>query len=136
MKKIITIPLFIMVLSGVLYSAINKNVETAGTTGARTITSADTLTSKIYELDDSEYIVLNTNLTGVTGGNDYVFQAIQGYIQGSWVTIATDSAGSGLDSYVFRNGTTVTIPAKQIRILTYPTVSSATLTLYQNITGR
>jgi len=136
MKKIITIPLFIMVLSGVLYSAINKNVETAGTTGARTITSTDTLTSKIYELDDSEYIVLNSNLSGVTGGNDYVIQDVQGYIQGSWVTIATDSIGSGLDSYVFRNGTTVTIPTKQVRIKSYPTVSSATLTLYQNITGR
>lgn len=136
MKKIISIPLFILVLSGVLYAKYNKSVETAGTTGARTITAGDTLTSKVYELDDSEYIAINTNLTGVTGGNDYIFQAIQGLVQGSWVTIATDSAGSGFDSYVLRNGTTVTIPTSTIRIQTYPTVSSATLTLSQTIQGK
>jgi hypothetical protein len=56
MKKLISIPLFILVLSGVLYAKYNKAIETAGTTGARTITAGDTLTSKVYELDDSEYI--------------------------------------------------------------------------------
>lgn len=133
--KSFKITLFIMLIAGVLYGAFNRNIETQGTTGARVITTGDTLTSKIYNLDDSEYIVLTTNLIGVTGDNDFVFTAVQGLVQNSWVTIATDSAGSGYTSYEFRNATTVTIPVKQVRLLTYPTVSAATLTLHQTLNG-
>lgn len=137
MKKIVMPILFVSLFSAVLFAVTNDITyytdTNYGTKVSDAFTASDTVYSKPIFLDNLEEAFLVSN---ITGGAGYVHNDVQAQINGTWVTVATDSAGLGYSSYTMRNNGTFTIPTNTIRLQTRVTRSSGTVTVNQQISGK
>lgn len=137
--KLFKTALFVSLISAVvLYAAITETIVYKTAAGAKASTSysaADTVYSQTIKLGDNQEVILTTNLVGTANAGNYINNDVQGLINGSWVTIATDSAGIGYSSYVLRTDGTITIPTNTIRLQTRRYRASGTITSNQEING-
>lgn len=137
--KLFKTALFVSLISAVvLYAAITETIVYKTAAGAKATTSysaTDTVYSQTIKLGDNEEVILTTNLVGTANAGNYINNDVQGLINGSWVTIATDSAGIGYSSYVLRTDGTITIPTNIIRLQTRRYGASGTITANQEING-
>lgn len=125
---------------GAVAYGLSKNLEYYSNAGMTTKTSVsysatDTVYSQPIQLGDAQEVILSTNLSGTANAGNYIMNDIQANIGGTWVTVATDSAGVGYSSYTMRTDGTITIPENLIRTRTRRYRASGTLYAYQQING-
>jgi hypothetical protein len=134
MKKILILTLITFAVAfGYTYNV--DYYTSAGVFASKSFTATDTVFSQEFDLQGKAEVSILTNLTGTANAGNYINNDIQGYIGGTWVTIATDSAGVGYSQYVMRTSGTITIPAEKVRLRTRRYRASSTLTALQQITG-
>lgn len=126
-------------LSAVAFGySVNLNYfSNAGMTTKTTVSysATDTVYSQPIKIGDAQEVILSTNLSGTANAGNYIMNDIQANIGGTWVTVATDSAGVGYSSYTLRTDGTITIPESTIRTRTRRYRASGTLYAYQQING-
>ena len=139
MRKHIAIILAISFISAVAYgftknlAYYTNNAMTTKTTS--TYSATDTVYTRPIELGSAKEVILSTNLSGTANAGNYLMNDIQANIDGTWVTVATDSAGVGYSNYVLRTAGTITIPETTIRLRTRRYRATGTLYSYQQING-
>jgi hypothetical protein len=134
MKKILILTLIsLAVVFGYSYNV--EYYTEAKVPVSKSFTASDTVYSQEFDLEGKSEVSILTNLTGTANAGNYIFNDVQGYIGGTWVTIASDSAGVGYSAYTMRKSGTITIPAEKIRLRTRRIRTSSTLTALQQISG-
>lgn len=117
------------------YSVNFKYNDGAGGAEAVSYSTTDTVYSQVFNLGDAQEVILSTNLTGTANAGNYIMNDVQANIGGTWITVATDSAGVGYSSYTLRTDGTITIPENMIRTRTRRYRASGTLYAYQQLNG-
>lgn len=138
-NRIVATLLGLSFIAAVAYG-LTKNLEYYSNSGMTTKTTVsysatDTVYSQAIQLGNAQEVILSTNLTGTANAGNYIMNDIQANIGGTWVTVATDSAGVGYSSYTMRTDGTITIPENLIRTRTRRYRASGTLYAYQQING-
>ena len=139
MRKHIAIILAISFIGAVAYG-FTKNLyyytnDAMTTKTTSTYSATDTVYTRPIELGSAKEVILSTNLSGTANAGNYLMNDIQANIDGTWVTVATDSAGVGYSNYVLRKEGTITIPETTIRLRTRRYRATGTLYSYQQING-